>query len=123
MNLGLTPTRSKHSFERLNSPSHARNYLPRYRVFAGLLGLTAATIAIHGHHVGVEDQAIYIPAILKHLDPALFQRDAVFFEAQTRPTLIDETYRRFLENRIRAYFSFTGVPLILSFKRKGRDRR
>jgi len=91
MNLGLTPIRSKHSFERLNSPSHARNYLPRYRVLAGLLGLTAGAVAIHGYHVGVEDQAIYLPAILKHLDPSLFQHDTVFFEAQTRPTLIDET--------------------------------
>ena len=75
----------------MNSPPQARNYLSRYRETAGLLGLTAATVAIHGYHVGVEDQAIYLPAILKHLDPTLFQRDAVFFEAQTRPTLIDET--------------------------------
>lgn len=39
------------------------------------------------------------------------------------PKLIDETYRRFLENRIRDHFSFTGVPIFLSFKRKGRDDR
>ena len=34
------------------------------------------------------------------------------------PKLIDENYRRFLENRIREHFKFTGVPLVLSFKRK-----
>jgi len=74
----------------LNSPRQLRNYLPGCQVLAGLSGLTAATVAIHGYHVGVEDQAIYLPAILKHLDPALFPHDAIFFESQTRPTLIDE---------------------------------
>ncbi|HXG00710.1 MAG TPA: ribosome biogenesis GTPase Der [Bacteroidota bacterium] len=34
------------------------------------------------------------------------------------PTLIDETYRRYLMNRIRHHFSFTGVPITLSFKQK-----
>jgi hypothetical protein len=59
-------------------------------VLAGLLGLTAATVAIHGYHLGIEDQAIYLPAILKHLNPALFPHDGILFEAQTKPTLIDE---------------------------------
>ena len=36
------------------------------------------------------------------------------------PTLIDESYRRFLENRIRDHFAFIGVPLVLSFKRKSK---
>ncbi len=35
------------------------------------------------------------------------------------PNLIDDAYRRFLENRIRDYYTFTGVPLLLTFKRKG----
>jgi GTP-binding protein len=34
------------------------------------------------------------------------------------PRLIDENYRRYLENRLRAHFSFTGVPLVLTFKKK-----
>lgn len=34
------------------------------------------------------------------------------------PTLIDETYRRYLINRIRHHFRFTGVPVTLSFKQK-----
>ena len=38
------------------------------------------------------------------------------------PSLIDEGYRRFLENRIRDHYAFIGVPLVLAFKRKGRDR-
>jgi GTPase len=34
------------------------------------------------------------------------------------PKLIDETYRRFLENRLREHFQYKGVPLTLVFKRK-----
>jgi len=34
------------------------------------------------------------------------------------PRLIDENYKRYLENRLRDHFVFEGVPLILSFKKK-----
>jgi GTP-binding protein len=34
------------------------------------------------------------------------------------PAAIEETYRRYLENKLREHFSFTGVPLILTFKKK-----
>ena len=34
------------------------------------------------------------------------------------PKLIDDTYRRYLENRIREHFTFRGVPISLSFKQK-----
>src|SRR4051794_13375750 len=64
--------------------------LPGDPGLAGLLGLTAATVAIHGYHLGIEDQAISLPAILRHLNRALFPHDAILFEAQTKPTLIDE---------------------------------
>jgi hypothetical protein len=74
----------------LNSPQQQRKYLSSYRVAAGLLALTAATVAIHGYHVGVEDQGIYLPGILKHLHPALFPYDSAFFEGQARATLIEE---------------------------------
>jgi GTP-binding protein len=39
------------------------------------------------------------------------------------PALIDETYKRFLENRIREHYAFTGVPLVLAFKKKGKRER
>lgn len=68
-----------------------------------LCALTVAGVAIHGYHLGIEDQAIYLPAILKHLDPALFPRDAYFFEAQTRPMLLDEIVAWFVR--------FTHVPV------------
>ncbi len=34
------------------------------------------------------------------------------------PKLIDDNYRRYLQNRIREHFTFTGVPIVLSFKQK-----
>ncbi len=34
------------------------------------------------------------------------------------PTLIDDNYRRYLENKIREHFVFSGVPVVLSFKKK-----
>ncbi len=34
------------------------------------------------------------------------------------PKLIDDNYRRYLENRIREHYAFTGVPIVLSFKHK-----
>ncbi len=36
------------------------------------------------------------------------------------PSLVDEGYRRFLENRLRDHYTFTGVPILLSFKRKSK---
>jgi GTP-binding protein len=40
----------------------------------------------------------------------------VFFV--NNPKLIQESYMRFLERKIRQYFSFTGVPLTLQFRKK-----
>jgi GTPase len=34
------------------------------------------------------------------------------------PKSIEESYRRYLENRLREHFSFIGVPLVLTFKKK-----
>ncbi len=34
------------------------------------------------------------------------------------PKLVDDTYKRFLENKIRGHFTFSGVPVILTFKQK-----
>lgn len=36
------------------------------------------------------------------------------------PKLVDDSYKRFLENEIRRHFEFTGVPLTLQFKLKSR---
>jgi hypothetical protein len=44
-----------------------------------LLSLTAGALLVHGYHFGVEDMAVYLPAIKKILDPALYPYDANFF--------------------------------------------
>lgn len=57
---------------------------------ATLLLLTLIAVFIHGYHVGIEDQGIYLPAIKQHLWPALYPHDSELFLPQTRPTLFDE---------------------------------
>src|SRR5262245_47082338 len=44
-----------------------------------------------GYRYAASDQAFYIPAILRHLDSALFPRDAVLIDSQARLLLFDET--------------------------------
>jgi len=34
------------------------------------------------------------------------------------PKMIEDTYRRYLENKIREHYTFTGVPILLTFKQK-----
>ncbi|HEX6879471.1 MAG TPA: hypothetical protein VF135_03830 [Terriglobales bacterium] len=74
----------------MTPPTHERNYLSGYHTAAGLTGLTGLALLIHGYHFGIEDQAIYIPAILRDLNPRLFPRDATFFESQTHAMLLDK---------------------------------
>lgn len=38
-----------------------------------LLALTAGAVLFHGYHGGAEDAEIYLPGVLKHLNPACFQ--------------------------------------------------
>ena len=52
-----------------------------------LAGLTAGAILVQGYHFGTEDQAIYLPAIRKILDPSLYPHDSELFLPQTRATL------------------------------------
>jgi hypothetical protein len=44
-----------------------------------LLLLTAAAVLVHGYHLGADDSAIYIPAIKKLANPALYPFGAPFF--------------------------------------------
>ncbi len=50
--------------------------------------LTVAGLLVHGYHYGIEDQAVYLPGIKQQIDPSLYGHDSVFFQPQTRPTLI-----------------------------------
>jgi len=44
-----------------------------------LLALTVAALFIHGYHPYAEDAEIYLPGVLKHLDPGLFPVNGEFF--------------------------------------------
>ena len=59
----------------------------RLRDFFLLLGITAAAVAVHGYHRGIEDMAVYLPAIKKLLTPALYPYDAAFFLLYIRMTV------------------------------------
>lgn len=45
-------------------------------------------------------------------------RPPVFTFFCSDPRRVEDSYRRYLENKIREHFSFRGVPLVLSFKKK-----
>jgi hypothetical protein len=64
--------------------------LTRRRTIAVLLLLTAAAIAIQGYHPGLEDDAFYLAAIKRNLNPALFPHDADFFRLQFQATIFDK---------------------------------
>ena len=53
-----------------------------------MLLLTCAAFAIHGYHLGIEDEAIYLPAVKKLLNPSLYPHDAEFFMGQARNTVL-----------------------------------
>lgn len=58
---------------------------------AGFLGFAlVATLNAAGYRYGTGDQAFYIPAILRHVDPALFPRDAALIDSQSRLFVLDE---------------------------------
>jgi hypothetical protein len=59
----------------------------RLRDFFLLLGMTSAAVAVHGYHRGIEDMAVYLPAIKKLLTPALYPYDAAFFLQYIRMTV------------------------------------
>lgn len=48
------------------------------------------TMNAAGYRYGASDQALYTPAVLRHLDPALFPRDARLIDTQARLMLNDE---------------------------------
>jgi len=52
-----------------------------------LVLLTAAAVAIHGYHLGVEDAEIYIPGAKKLLHPALYPVGSEFFLPHERLSL------------------------------------
>src|SRR5713101_8335630 len=56
------------------------------RIF-GLALLTALALLIHGYHPYAEDAEIYLPGVLKILNPSLFPANAEFFGEHAGHTL------------------------------------
>jgi hypothetical protein len=54
---------------------------------SGLLLLTLAALLIHGYHPYAEDAEIYLPGVLKILNPSLFPSNAEFFAEHAGHTL------------------------------------
>ncbi len=69
----------------------------RVRELLLLAALTGGALLIHGYHGGVEDAEIYLPGVLQRLNPALFPRNAQFFNSHASmtvfPTLIAASIR------------------------------
>jgi hypothetical protein len=55
-----------------------------------LLLLTALAILVQGYHPGLEDDAFYLAAIKRNLNPALFPHDSDFFRLQFQATIFDK---------------------------------
>jgi dolichyl-phosphate-mannose-protein mannosyltransferase/uncharacterized protein DUF6798 len=66
--------------ERDNSPTN----------LALLALLTGLAFAVMGYHPGLEDDAFYLAAIKRNLNPALFPHDSEFFRLQFEATIFDK---------------------------------
>lgn len=53
-----------------------------------LTAFTVAAFAIHGYHLGIADDALYLPATKHLLNPNLYAHDAEFFTVQVRATIL-----------------------------------
>ena len=55
-----------------------------------LVLLTGFAFLVMGYHPGLEDDAFYLAAIKRNLNPALFPHDAEFFRLQFQATIFDK---------------------------------
>jgi hypothetical protein len=62
------------------------------------LAIASLILLVHGYHYGVEDEAIYLPAVKQILNPSLYPHDSRFFAAQT---------------------GFTAFPALMAFLSRG----
>ncbi len=75
----------------------------QHLAFAIPVFIVLCTMNAAGYRYGASDHALYIPAILRHVDPALFPRDSRIIDTQARLMLNDDV--------IAAIVRLTGVPL------------
>src|ERR1035438_4576335 len=74
-----------------------------------LIALTLFAILVQGYHPGVEDDGVYLAAIKKDLNPALYPHDADFFRLQLQATLFD----KLIAGSIRLTHLPPGVTILL----------
>ncbi len=67
--------------------SSLERLLLKIKSFIGLLVLTVIALLIHGYHPYAEDSEIYLPGVLKILNPSLFPANAEFFGEHAGHTL------------------------------------
>jgi hypothetical protein len=60
------------------------------RNLAAVAGLTIIAVVIMGYHPGLEDDAFYLAAIKRHLNPALFPHDSEYFRVHFQATIFDK---------------------------------
>jgi len=80
-----------------------------------------------GYRYGASDQAFYIPAIVRHLEPADFPRDAPLIDGQARMVLVDEALAAVvktagvsLQSLFAALYGLTLALLLFALIRVGR---
>lgn len=80
-------------FSRISDVQSLARHTAERRVWyrrLGVLAISGVVMLVHGYHYGIEDEAIYLPAVKKHLNGALYPFDSAFFDSQSRLTLFDE---------------------------------
>ena len=74
----------------LDETGHPARRPSFYRDLALLLVITAIALLVHGYHPGVEDDGVYLAAIHRGLNPALYPHDSDFFTLQLQATIFDK---------------------------------
>jgi len=69
--------------------SGTKNYRQAWNLLILLL-LTALAMLVSGYHPGAEDDGVYLPAIKRDLNPALYPHDSDFFTVQLQATVFDK---------------------------------
>ena len=72
------------------SSGTAVDFIHRADVPLSVPALQTPTLNTAGYRYGASDQAFYVPAVLQHLNPALFPRDRALLSAQDRLMVFDE---------------------------------
>jgi hypothetical protein len=79
------------------------------KTLAILVGLSLFAFLVQGYHPGAEDDGVYLAAIKKDLNPALYPYDADFFRMQLQATIFD----KLISGSIRIAHLPTGITILL----------